>query len=197
MVKNEDKPVRRNRRKRYPKLRRLTRRTILFMLGMLFILSSLALRAHDDSKFSFASAKINYATAEERSTPTFIRIPSLNITLPIQGTKIKKGDWEVSNRGVSHLSTSAVPGEQGNIIMYSHNTNNRFGPLPSIGLGDRIYLVTQDGILHEYIVTETFSVAPDDLSVIANTKTETLTLYTCIGFADTQRFVVRAIPTDY
>jgi LPXTG-site transpeptidase (sortase) family protein len=126
--------------------------------------------------------------------PMRISIAPVKIDLPIQQTKIVNGTWEISETGASHLAISANPGQPGPIILYAHNTNERFGHIRKIKQGDRIMLVTTDLKEHTYVVKETRTVAPTELSVFFSRPGEQLYLYTCTGFADLKRFVVRAEP---
>ena len=56
---------------------------------------------------------------------------------------------------------------------------------------DQIYVLTKDH-WYEYMVNEILIVNPDQIDVINPTQDETLTLYTCSGYFDTQRLVVKA-----
>lgn len=80
--------------------------------------------------------------------------------------------------------------------MYGHNTKDRLGRLTSIRKDDIIIVTTLNGEMHPYRVTDLLIVSPNEVSVIGNTTKETLTLYTCYGFADLQRFVVKASPVS-
>jgi len=129
------------------------------------------------------------------STPTFINIPSLEIALAIDEATISHGFWSINTESASHLSSSPVPGEKGNTVIYAKNTPATFGRLTSLKKGDVIIIDTKDGLMHEYEVTELKVVSPTDSDLINNTEKEVLTLYTSYGFGDLKRFVVRAIPT--
>lgn len=89
---------------------------------------------------------------------------------------------------------SALPGENGNIILYGHNLNTIFGYLMDTKIGAIVNIRMTDGSLHRYTVTETQVVAPSQTQLLAPTTHEVLTLYTCTGLLDSLRFVVRAIP---
>jgi LPXTG-site transpeptidase (sortase) family protein len=134
-----------------------------------------------------------------RSTQTFplmtqINIPAVHLSLPVEETAIRNNTWGVAGNGASHLNISASPGESGPIILYSHNTSERFGPIRWLKAGNEISLETADGKKHQYKVKETVSVDPDELTVFFKRKGEMLYLYTCDGFADLKRFIVIAEP---
>src|SRR5581483_7954912 len=128
--------------------------------------------------------------------PVKIRIPRFSIDLPIEEAQIKNGIWQINSKGASHLAISANPGDKGNIILYGHNKKNLFGKARGLKIGDEIDIISKDGKEFIYKITETKIVAPTDISVVAPTTGEVLTFYTCTGFLDTKRFVVKARPVN-
>lgn len=135
------------------------------------------------------------APIHTNSLPVKIEIPSLNISLPITVSTIsEKGIWEISEAGASFLGSSGVPGSDTNTVIYGHNKKYLFGSLVSLKTGDKIFIQSEDGIQHQYIVEETKTVSPNEISVVLPTDEERLTVYTCTGFLDSKRFVVRAKP---
>jgi LPXTG-site transpeptidase (sortase) family protein len=179
-----------------PRPPRFSRRTlILLALGitLLFIPSIFYLNQSIQLMF-FTPHVSNVTVHAAKSVPTHLSIPTIKLSLPIAQTTITKNSWEVSNDAVSHLQISANPGNPGPIIMYSHNTNDRFGPIRWLKKGNEIIVTTKDGSSHRYRVSETKIVNPDELSVFFTRDTETLFLYTCDGFADLKRFIVIAEP---
>lgn len=173
-----------------------TKTKFFWIIGISLILISLGWRAHEASKLSFYFHPAPRIDTALTNRPTFITIKDLHILLPIQETAIDNGVWQIDDNGASHLSISARPGESGPIIIYAHNTNNRFGSLPYASLGEEILITTADGKNHVYKVTQTMTVDPHQTDILTNQKDETLILYTCTGFADLQRFVVFATPAD-
>jgi LPXTG-site transpeptidase (sortase) family protein len=168
---------------------------ILLILGLLLMSIAVQWQIHQKAKLSFASEAVPVITELHRtSQPSFINIPSLQLALPVFETSIQKNMWEVSSKGISHLTSSANPGEKQTIILYSHNTNDRFGPIRWMKIGDVIRLTAHDGSVHEYIVKELVTVKPTDVEILQSHNEEILILYTCDGFADSKRFVVKAFP---
>ncbi len=107
-------------------------------------------------------------------------------------------DARTLQRGPGHLEHTALPGDSGNIVIAGHR-DSFFRPLRNIGLGDDIFLETRDGRFH-YRVTSIRVVGPREISVLAPTSAEVLTLITCypfwvIGHAP-DRFIVRAARVD-
>lgn len=128
--------------------------------------------------------------------------PSQPVRLTIGGTvdeklepqRYRNGKWTVSKKAGSYMNGSAKPGEQGNIIVYGHNKQGIFGPLVDLKGNERIVLRTKDGQKHRYRIVSRKEVTTDQVDVLAPTKKEVLTVYTCSGWLDSKRFVVRAVP---
>lgn len=136
-----------------------------------------------------------YKAQRPASTAYPIHMTIAGITsVPIVEAGKQNGVWTVSGTSANHVIQSAVPGESGNIVIYGHNLNTIFGYLMNVKVGDVVDLRTTEGSLHRYKVTETRYVDPSQTQLLAPTKTEALTLYTCTGLLDSLRFVVRAVP---
>jgi sortase A len=103
-------------------------------------------------------------------------------------------DARTLQRGPGHLEHTAVPGRAGNVVIAGHR-DSFFRPLRHVRLGDDIFLETRDGRFH-YRVTSLRVVGPREVSVLAPTSEDVLTLITCypfwvLGHAP-DRFIVRA-----
>ncbi len=144
--------------------------------------------------YSLQFNSVPKAFTSSLSTPVSISIPREKLTLSVSEAAITHNQWQVSQTGVSHLAISANPGNKGNIIIYGHNKDELFGNIRNLLPTDQIIIQTKDKKLHKYIVYATDTVSPNDISVIASTNKEVLTLYTCTGFADLERFIVKAYP---
>lgn len=127
------------------------------------------------------------------AAPAYISIPN-KVSLPIVEAGMVNGTWIVSPTNANHVQQSANPGEPGNIIIYAHNLWNMFGPLQSVSVGDTISIRTKDNTVHTYVVVTTQEVTTQNTLFLQPTHSETLTLYTCSGFLDSKRFIVRAVP---
>ncbi len=114
----------------------------------------------------------------------------------ITAQEYKNGVWTIADTTVAHLVTSAFPYEPGNIILYGHNTQAVFANLKKIQLGNAVRLTLQNGAVRSYTVTEITEVTPDKVQYLQPTTTETVTIYTCAGFMDSKRLIVRAIPKE-
>jgi len=101
-------------------------------------------------------------------------------------------EWETTDKGVSFLDTSAIPGQLGNSIMYGHNWNSLLGNLKNVSPGQKIEIIDKNGLVTEFIVEIVQEVDPSNSDILAPTNDKRLTLYTCSGFLDSKRLVVTA-----
>lgn len=128
------------------------------------------------------------------SQPTHIEINDL-INIDIQPAWIdEKGAPTIAQKSANFLITSAQPRENNNVIIYGHNTKDVFGKLLQIGDQDVITLTLQSGEQRWYKVQSKQRVTTAQTEPLYPTTSETLTLYTCDGWADQDRFVVQAVP---
>lgn len=95
--------------------------------------------------------------------------------------KIYEGDGEETLKmGIGHYQGSLLPGEGGNFVISGHRDTD-FTPLQDIKLGDEVIIETSYGKYH-YKVSSIDIVKPEDVSLVAPTKYEKLTMYTCYPF---------------
>jgi LPXTG-site transpeptidase (sortase) family protein len=166
---------------------------LFFILGSLFLVIFLTWHLNQTIQLMFFTPKIT-PVATTHPIPNHIIISKVNIDLPIEETTINHGVWQIADNGASHLTISANPGEKGPIILYGHNTTERFGPIRWLSIDDQIRITTTDKKIHTYKIIKKLTVSPDKLDVFTKNSGETLIIYTCDGFADLQRFVVLAVP---
>lgn len=130
---------------------------------------------------------------EKQSTPTYIKIEDLQISLPIVPAKVENDIWETTNTGASYLVSSPIPGNKGNSIIYGHNWANLFGNLTKAIPGQVVEIGYADGSKKRFIIEYTSVVAPVEASILESSNDKRITLYTCTGFFDSKRFVVVAM----
>jgi LPXTG-site transpeptidase (sortase) family protein len=138
-------------------------------------------------------ADIAFEEKSEQSEVSEIIVPRLGIDLAVTPSKIIDGYWEVSETTASHGEGSANPGENGNVVVFAHARSGMFLNLRNIKKDDEVYILTGDK-KHTYKVSEIVSVYPDDITSVAPTDSEALTLFTCSGFFDEKRLIVKALP---
>jgi len=123
------------------------------------------------------------------------------LLVPRLGLKVivVQGDSAANlRRAVGHLSTSALPGEWGNVALAGHR-DTFFRPLRNAQVGDEIDFTTaQQRFL--YVVDSIQIVAPNDIEVLEATTGRHLTLITCYPFyfvgPAPKRFIVHAHEVD-
>ena len=130
------------------------------------------------------------STSQEGRLVGRIEIPRLNLSaIVFEGTSD-----ETLARGVGHLTGSASPGENGNLVLAGHR-DSYFRKLRGIRDGDAVTVSGRDREF-EYVVESTAVVSPDATEVLRHSNDATLTLITCYPFryvgSAPQRFVVRA-----
>jgi len=120
-----------------------------------------------------------------------IIIPKINVQIPvvydiktIDEAAVEKG----LERGVVHYADTSQPGQDGNLVIVGHSSNNIFNPgkykfafvlLSRLENGDTFYL-QKDGKRYTYQVYKKQIVKPTDVSVLSATdKQATATLITC------------------
>ena len=118
-----------------------------------------------------------------------ILIPKLAIELPITNTQ------NYSTHGATWIPTSALPGENGNIIIYAINKKGLFGNIDKLNIGDEIYLVGSDKNIFKYNVSSKLLIENDKISTFISDSTNELTLYTNVGIINSRKFVLKATPS--
>lgn len=149
---------------------------------------------YNPQKLSF---NVNFFEAQKAqvnpdSAPVAISIDSQKISLPIIPALVKDKRWEATTKGVSYLSSSAIPGHPGNSILYGHNWPNLLGKLKNVRPGDKITVNFSDNSSKDFLIESVVEVNPDQTSVLGNSGDNRITLYTCSGFLDSKRLVVVA-----
>ena len=122
-----------------------------------------------------------------------ILLPKSEIDLEVKPSKIVGGYWEVSETGASQGEGTANPGTGGNVVIFAHAREGMFKNLEKTKTGEIIYVFTKTG-WYRYKVSEIQKVYPKDIATVAPTKDEVLTLFTCSGFFDEKRLIVKAKP---
>ena len=138
-----------------------------------------------------APALANRAALARGSVIGRVDVPRLNLS-----AAIAEGDDDSTlGNAVGHLPDTPLPWQQAGNAAFAAHRDGLFRPLRNIRINDEVNVVTARGEFL-YRVTKTQVVNPDDLSVLAPTKTATLTLITCYPFSfighAPQRFIVQA-----
>ena len=155
------------------------------IIGLLLLFIFFGWRYHQARILSFNTkevAKINSSGIE----PIHIKAYPVGVDIDIKSAVIVKGVWPVFPDSAGFITNG------NNTIIYGHNKDNIFGPIRWIQKGTKIEILGSDDKTYMYEVIKTDTVKPDNLEYINETETEVLTLYTCVGFLDSQRFIVVA-----
>lgn len=121
-----------------------------------------------------------------------IIIPKINVEIPVVydvNTVDESAVDKALERGVVHYADTAVPGQDGNLVIVGHSSNNIFNPgkykfafvlLSKMENGDTFY-IQKDGKRYTYQVYDKKIVSPNDVSVLApvDDKPAVATLITC------------------
>ncbi|OGV91550.1 hypothetical protein A3A66_00240 [Microgenomates group bacterium RIFCSPLOWO2_01_FULL_46_13] len=171
------------------------RRGIFYLvLGVSLWFLFLGWRVQRSGILAFDKTAVSTVVQSTGSRPIRIRLPKFRVDLAVTEAVVTDGTWEISETGASHWNSSANPVESGNVVIYGHNKNSLFGPIRWLEIGDEVEVTTAEGDTIIYRVEETAVVSPKDINYVLPTNSERLTLYTCTGFLDRQRYIVIALP---
>jgi sortase A len=137
------------------------------------------------------------------SKPSSITIPAISVNAPIT-FEPSTADWQIQidlRHGVVHYGPTAVPGQNGNVVIVGHSSGVAWAPgnykwiftlLNKLKTGDQIEISYQ-GINYVYQVTGSEVISPTDMSVLNQTSTPTLSVITCTPVGtSTNRLVIHA-----
>jgi LPXTG-site transpeptidase (sortase) family protein len=161
------------------------------VFGIFFILVFLGWRYHNLRVLSFDTNEVNIEV-KSLIKPVYIKAYPVGVDVSIKDAKIIDGIWQIHPNSVSYLVTSDGIGGKSNIILYGHNKIDVLGPIRHAKIDSLIELTGSDGNRYKYKVVKTEIVKPSNLSYLGNTEDETLTIYTCIGLFDSERFILVA-----
>lgn len=172
------------------------------LLSWFFIIQSLALLTVSAYQIYLHEAPTrlafnNYTYAKSSDVkgmaPTRVTISSVGIDLPIYKATIDNNIWPTTDLGASYLTSSPLPGTLGNSIIYAHNWRSLFGKLVNAKVGDKVVITYPNNTKKTFVIEYTSIVTPNDSTILAPSKDERITLYTCTGFLDSHRFVAVAV----
>lgn len=174
-------------------MRNLISRYLIFVGIFCIIVSSFLIwQRNTPTRLAFAIENTSPIKTSSK-VPTEIVMTDLGIQLSIIPSVVEKNKWGVTDKGVSYLTSSPVPGEKGNSVLYGHNYPNLLGKLPKIKPGQGIKIKYADNSEKTFIVEYTAVVTPNQTQILKETLDTRITIYTCTGFLDSKRFVVSAL----
>jgi sortase A len=118
-------------------------------------------------------------------------IPKINVEIPVVydlGTTEESAIQNALEDGVVHYDNTPQPGQEGNVVVFGHSSNNIFNEgkykfafvlLSRLETGDIFYL-TKDGTRYAYKIYDKKIVKPTAIEVLGATdRPDTATLITC------------------
>ncbi|GEM_PF-1488041 len=175
-----------------------TRRNIIalcFLVSFLSLAAAGFLTLRRYTRFPFDPHILTQVRADEVTKellPIQLVIPDQRIDLPIIPAQLQNQEWQLSNQGVSLLQTPLPIGKERGLILYGHNWKSLLGDLHKTEIGQKISVQYPDGNIDHYSVQSIFTVSPSRLDVLDLAQPDTLLIYTCTGFLDSQRLVILA-----
>lgn len=130
---------------------------------------------------------------KSNNLPVKVSIPDQQIEVQVIPAEMNGTTWETTKDGASYLTSSPIPGETGNSVMYAHNWAGLFQKLPNVQPGNTVEVTYADNTKKTFSIAYTLEVSSGDTSVLRNEGDKRLTLYTCSGFLDSKRFVAVAM----
>ncbi len=150
--------------------------------------STASTNTSDNTNASQNAASTTHTLLENR-----LVIPRMGVDAEV----IISDSQSVLRKGLWHIPGTALPGENGNIVIAGHRwlykppSPKTFYSIDKLEVGDAILYYYQ-GSLYTYKVTEYAIVNPDDVYIL-NQDENKLTLFTCTPLYSTkQRYVVTA-----
>jgi LPXTG-site transpeptidase (sortase) family protein len=151
---------------------------------------------YSPSSLSFLTLPdVTYASTKD-VLPSRIVIDAIDINHPVIPAEIIGEKWQTTKDGISYLTSSPLPGDVGNSILYGHNWGRLLGRLQTIEAGDIIEIYFTNYTAKRFMVDTKQIVKTDNTEVLKSTTDQRITLYTCTGFLDRDRLVVTALLTD-
>lgn len=150
-----------------------------------------------------AETKVDDTKSPQPERGPLLTIPAIGTEAPIV-FEPSFAEWKVQvalRSGVVHYGTTAMPGENGKVVILGHSSGQAWAPgdykfvfmmLDKLQKGDVIY-VDYNGTRYTYKVTGSVVVNPNDISQIQPTGKPTLSLVTCTPVGtDLNRLIVHA-----
>jgi LPXTG-site transpeptidase (sortase) family protein len=160
----------------------------LIVVGLYQVYLSLA-----PTQLSFSNYTAEKPFVSNGLSPVRITISDLGIDLPVYQATIVQNVWPTSTTGAEYLTSSPIPGNSGNSIIYAHDWTSLFGHLTQARVGQNVVVIYPDKTKKTFVIAYTSIVPSNQASILAPSTDKRITLYTCTGFLDSERFVAVAI----
>jgi LPXTG-site transpeptidase (sortase) family protein len=172
--------------------------SLLIIVGISFLGLGLYLLWDRNNPNRLAFTNYQYSDSEqkqikENNLPTQVVIPDIAVDVEVIPAMLQGNNWQITDKGASYLTSTPIPGETGNSVMYAHNWGGLFQNLYKIKPGNKVTVTYADKTTKTFSVAYTLEVSPGDISVLSKSTDKRLTLYTCSGLLDSKRFVAVAL----
>jgi len=139
-----------------------------------------------------ATAYSRVSSLKGPTRATTVTVPRLGISMPIRNGVPGAA---ISRRYAYHYPTTSWPGGRSNSYFYAHAQVGAFVNLKYVRKGDLVTLRLTNGRSVKYKVTAKYSVPWNDGRWVMPTKSERITLQTCLGpHTTSRRLIVIAVP---
>lgn len=129
-------------------------------------------------------------TSTPQETPVHIRVPSIGIDTTITNGYYNQltGQWTLSETSAFYATpTHLISTDNGNTLIYGHNSDKIFGKLRSIQPGAEAVVTTDAGHTFTYRYVSTQAVNPTDVTVLNYNGSPRIMLQTCSGIWNEHR----------
>jgi len=139
-----------------------------------------------------ALANKDLSGSSSPSWPAWISVKNREITAEVAIGGYEDGKWVLDGNYVLYLPTSGKLGQGGNTVLYAHNREKLFGNLKNVSIGDTVILGDNKGNIYNFKVYSMEYIKAYQVEKINTDKSDTVTLFTCDGWFDEERLVVKA-----
>lgn len=169
------------------------KREIFFIINgiLLIIFGVFLLVSYSTLSLPLSNSSIASVSAQPL-WPKSINITKSKVTAQVRAGGYENGKWILDDNYAFYLPTSGKLGQGGNTILYAHTRDRLFGSLKKTSVGDIIILGDANGKIYSYKVYSIESIKPYQVEKIETNLKDTVTLFTCDGWFDEKRLVVKA-----
>jgi LPXTG-site transpeptidase (sortase) family protein len=174
---------------------------VLFSMFLELFAGSLPSYSIENTSQNYVSPVVQVDLNSQKTTlnqefPLRVIIPNSKIDLAIEKGKIEGETWDLNDHSALYAEGSSdLTTKNGNTILYAHARLGLFYNLRYTALDDKIYVLGEKNI-HEYSVTNIEKILPNQVDVLKKGGEHNLSLFTCEGYGDEYRLVIRAQRTS-
>jgi len=133
------------------------------------------------------------AEINPQELPQKIKIPSLELELPVIAVPLINGTWEVYDYTANFAQGTALPnGKKGNTGIYGHDRPQAFAALKKLSGGESVVVETKNYLFYYQISEIKKQLRPEEVDIFYPTNKPVLTLLTCNGTFSQHRYALRA-----